>query len=276
MKRLLAGAASVVAVIVLVPVWTARWVEEKRNEALEKASTQKQPVPDCPADDSFASYLHRWQPAVRRETLWQPLCRKPEPPLGRAALVFAEESRYRQCRDELSRYPVGRAVCWLDAPVRFLAEPEAKKSIARRAVAHSEGEIIWATTVPLAWDEQLEREHRAWIALGLLLVITTYSAYLSRVRWLRAGCLQRELGFAPTLPPAELERLLLCVLPPFNYPQEADDLRESYDELAANEGSAAANRWYRWQVRQSLIHYLGQWCARMFSKSAKRSMTSGG
>lgn len=275
MKRLQTGAAMVAAIVVFVPVWTARWVETKRHKALEKASTQIQSVPTCPADDTFTEYLQQRHVSLAKDALWKPVCRKSGPPADRAALVFSGESRYRQCREELSRYPLGRAVCWLDAPVRFLADPQAKRTIARRAVAHPNGEIIWATTLPLAWHEQLQSEHRAWIVLGVLLMMTIYAAYFSSVRWVRAGSLQRELGPSATQPPVRLERLLLCVLPPFNYPQEVDDLRETYGELAAAEGSAAANRWYRWQVRHSFIYYLGQWCAVLPGKKTERSMASG-
>lgn len=266
MKRLPAGAATVVAIIALVPVWTARWVEEKRQKALERASAEIRPAPICPADDTFTEYLQQKHAAFDKDALWKPVCRKAEPPADRAALLFAVEWRYRQCREELSRYPLGRAVCWLDPPVRFLADPQAGRTIARRVVRHPDGEIIWATTQPLAWGEQLESEHRAWTVLGVLLMMMICAAHLSRVRWVNAGCLQRELGPATTQPPARLERLLLCVLPPFNYPQEVDDLRESYGELAAAEGSAAANRWYRWQVRHSFISYVGQWCAGLSGK----------
>lgn len=265
MRRVLALAVLTCLMIGFAPVWTARWVEAQRKRALAEASHSTAFTSACPADDSFFGFLDSHQkPLQGAPSLWRPLCHKAQPPMGKIAVLTDRVESFRRCVDEISLHRATAAHCWLDPQVAFLADDKAGRTFARISMTNAQGrEVLWATAVPLAWNAHLESEHRMWMTLACLLTMLLYSLRLSRRRWMVAGCLQREIGGSNTLPPAGAERLLLFFLPSFNYPQEADDLRE-------------ANRWYRWQVRQSLFFYLGQRLSSLHRSCAKRTSTGGG
>ena len=85
MKRFLLGASIVTALVGLAPVWTAQWVEAKRKESLQRDSRNVDMLPpSCPADDSFFVFLNRHDaPPGPVISLWQPVCQKAEPPIGK-------------------------------------------------------------------------------------------------------------------------------------------------------------------------------------------------
>jgi hypothetical protein len=278
MRRLITFCVLSLFMTGIVPVWTARWVEEERRKALARVSEASALPSACPADDSFFVFLDRnHTPTQRSAALWRPLCHKAQPPIGKVAVLTDRAESFRHCVAQLNFHRASAAHCWLDPQVSFLADAQASRTFARVALADTQGrEVLWATTTPLAWDSHLQSQHRAWMAAVCLLAMLICSLRLSRRRWIVAGWLQRQLGSSNTVPPAGVERLLLYFLPPFNYPQEADDLRESYADTLATHGEAEANRWYRWQVRQSLVYYLRQRLTRLQHHSVKRTSTGGG
>lgn len=125
------------------------------------------------------------------------------------------------------------------------------------------GEGIWETTEALAWNRQLQAEHRLWILLAIGSIQMVALAWFSRGRWVNAGLAHAQFGVAVIQPPLTCERLFVCLAPSFNMPQEIDDLRESYGDMVAEHGREMANRWYAAQLGRSLRHYFRQWGRRI-------------
>jgi hypothetical protein len=276
MKRLVLAVGLVLSLVGLAPVWTAKWVEAQRKEALQWVSRKTDSLPACPADDSFFGFLDGHH-AGSSPSLWEAACRKVDPPLGKAAILTDRAETFQQCRYNLSFQRSDLAQCWLNPAVRFLEKPSEPRSFARMTVADNQGrEVVWVTTLPLAWEQNLQREHRLWLLLATSLVTAPWLLWFSRRQWSEAGLLQRSLGVADVQPPLKLERLLLSVLPSFNIPQEVDDLRESYAEKFAEGGQAKANRWFRRQLCRSLFSYLHQWSYGLFRGASVRPSTRGG
>lgn len=278
MKPLLLSVSIFVMLVGAVPMWTARWIEGERKRTLPRDAGVVDALPECPADDSFFRYLDLHQVQLDSSpALWRPLCRKAEPPLGKVAVKSTSAESFRECREAMNLHDWRMAQCWLDPVVDFLANREAWRTFARVALPDSRGrDVLWVTTTPLAWEGHLEAEHRLWALLGLTLAVAVWALSLSRRRWIEAGLLQRNLGVVDGSIPLQLERLLLCVLPSFNIPQEVDDLRETYGELLAEKGKEVADRWYRRQLRQSLLHYIKQWSHGLMRRASERASTPGG
>jgi hypothetical protein len=278
MKRFLLAFVFVVFLLGLVPGWTARWVEGHRKDALRQVSGKTDSIPACPADDSFFEFLGRHHAeSGSRNALWRPVCRKAEPPLGKVAVKTDRAESFRHCVEEMKLNRWGVAQCWLDPAVSFLEKPREPRTFARVTVADIQGgEVVWITSEPLAWEGNLRLQHRLWMLLSMAVGGSFWLLRLSRRQWIEAGFLQQSLGVADVQPPMQLERLLLCILPAFNVPQEVDDLREAYAEMLSTEGLASANHWYRWQVRQSLFSYLDQWIYRLVRRAPARPSTGGG
>ena len=276
MKRILLAVCLVVSLVGLAPVWTAKWVEAQRKETLQRVSSKTDSLPACPADDSFFAFLDGHH-AGSSPSLWEAACRKADPPMGKAAILTDRTETFQQCRYNLSFQRSDLAQCWLNPAVSFLEKPSEPRSFARMTVADNQGrEVVWVTTLPLAWEQHLQWEHRLWSLLVLAMVTAPWLLWFSRRQWIEAGLIQRSLGFADVHPPVKLERLLLSVLPSFNIPQEVDDLRESYAEKFANGGQAKANRWFRRQLCRSLCSYLRQWFYRLSRGASVRPSTRGG
>ena len=278
MRRLLAFALSGVFAVGPLPTQTARWVEGARKRALEGVTGTAHAVAACPPDHSFFTFLEREQQrSLTSGALWRPLCRKTDPPLGKVAVLADEPESFLRCQAGLSVYQTALAHCWLEPKVTFLARPQAPRTFARLIRPDSTGaQILWATAEPLAWEERLEREDRVWVAGSFLIALGAFMMLCTRRRWIEAGRLQHQMrSSGAVLPSAAMERLLLCVMPKFNFPQEVDDLRELYAELAESAGEVAAKRWYTAQVRGSLVFYAMQWSANALRRFSARPSTSG-
>jgi len=253
-RRLLAVAVLLVpAMIVGVgPRWSSQWEEARRwhllNQSAASADTASLPV--CPVGKALDARLEAAQNEIRQHPprdLWIPICRRAELPANRILIVSTARDEYQLC-DEQLHYPLivrpANVTCILREELQSLADPQRLHTFGRLDAANT----IWISSSELAWQGNLEREHRALVSLVIALLMAGWMVPWVARRSLAAAALQTS-GESPS---RFLEYLLylagLAAAAPI-----AGDLREEFvDEIEPAFGAKEARRWYRRQVFTSL------------------------
>jgi len=75
--------------------------------------------------------------------------------LGKIAVKSDRADSFRLCLEEMQLNRWGVAQCWLDPAVDFLANRATARTFARFAADNQGREVLWATTMPLAWEVSL-------------------------------------------------------------------------------------------------------------------------
>jgi hypothetical protein len=253
-RRLLAIAALLLpAVIVGVgPRWSSQWEEARRRHLLDQsvARVDAASLQVCPVGRALDSLLEAAQSEIRHHPSrdsWIAICRRAELPRNRILIVSTARDEYQLC-DEQLHYPLivrpSNVTCILQEDLRTLADPQRLHTFGRFDAANT----IWISSSEVAWNGNLEREHRALVSLVIALLMAGWIVPWVARRSLAAAALQTSGEF----PSRVLEFLLylagLAAAAPI-----AGDLREEYvDEIEPAFGPKAARRWYRRQVFTSL------------------------
>jgi hypothetical protein len=255
MRRLLemsiAGGALIILLTAL-PHWTAVRAEANRKADFETASRRLIPgdLPLCPAaGPGRDAFLRRSAGALTgSSSLWVPVCRIAPLPAHYVVVTAKTRAELGGC-DAARVWRPANVICFLDEPLGFLADSEARRTWARR----ESGGIIWTTSAPMAWQDHLVSQHRQWMMLGLfvpatllvLVLAVQRTGYAFSMRATRRA--EEELGL-----PANAEFLLHWVLGRSCRSLPGDLSQEYLDLLDAKLSRTEADRWYRWQVFHSI------------------------
>ena len=251
MRPWITGAAltAAVALVAFVPRFTARRTEANRYEQLRTLHASPY-LPPCPLGDDLDAFFNRVPAGQGRASLWLQACREQPLPAGRVIVVEETRAGFAACREQLSHLTT--VACSLEETLAFLADARLSRSVARLKVPDSGGQpVIWITSQPLAWGDNLVRQHRFYLMLGLLglalgwLVIVT----ARHVRLTHGQCLAMRRTDGSN-PPRWPEFWLLFILPPYASSLPVD-YRDDYEDRLERDGKAEADRWYRTMVYAS-------------------------
>ncbi len=238
------------ALILVVPRFTAEQTEIHRQKQL-LGLTARPYLPACPVGEDLDVLLDHGRSNKRPVSLWVPACREQPWSMGRVMVVQSSRAGFQACRNQLSRQ--SNASCALEERLAFLSNGAAARSVARVKIPDSRGRpVIWVTSQPLAWGDELVALHRFYLLITLF--ILTFSGMLGMLgRHARStyGSL-RNMPTAGSAPPAWAEFWLLFVLPPYAQSLPVD-YRDEFEERLKSQGPASAANWYQKNVYSSLL-----------------------
>lgn len=234
--------AAVAVVVAFVPRFTANRTETNRHGQLRTLHTVPH-LPPCPMGDDLDAFLSRVPAGEGRAPLWIQACREQSLPAGRVIVVEESRAGFAACREQLSHQT--KAACSLEETLAFLADTKKARSVARLRLSDFSGQpVIWITSQPLAWGNNLIREHRFYLILALSgLVFCWLMAVTARhARVTHGQCLAMRRTDGPNVPRWP-EFWLLFILPSYASSLPVD-YRDEYEERVESEGKAEADRWY--------------------------------
>jgi len=200
--------------------------------------------------DDLDAFLNRVPAEEGRAPLWIQACREQTLPAGRVIVVEQTRAGFAACREQLSHQTI--AACSLEETLAFLADAKLARSVARLKLSDSGGRpVIWITSQPLAWGDNLVKEHRFYLMLAMssLALCWLMAVTVRHARFTYGQCLAMRRIDGPNVPRWP-EFWLLFILPPYASSLPVD-YRDEYEERLETDGEAEAGRWYRTMVYAS-------------------------
>lgn len=238
----------------LLPRWAAHR-EEARRETLfqqEVSHVVASSLPDCPpSGPQLDTFLLQSQSKNYGPNLWRPLCRIPDPPLGKITVTITRRDELENCSNP---WTPSNLNCDLDESISYLANPQERHTWAQKEVPDKlNRQMIWISSRPLAWQDQLVIEYQTQVQIVAVLLTVMLFLLCSLYR-LRLSIREQQVIREEDQPrPPRIAELFFLWISGRNHSMPADINQEYGQMLAQGWSQKSADRWYRRQVRRSIL-----------------------